>query len=310
MAGLAAVAGGAAAGTAALLRQRARRRAAARVSGLVLEACELIAAELGAGLPPGRCLDRAAREWPPLAAVAEAFRMGADVPAAFRQVAAAPGAADLRLVAAAWQVAHRTGQGLGRTRWTGWPPTCAPPRPARRVVEGELASARATARLVAGAAAAGPGDGLGGRRRPVGLPARHPRSGSAASPAGLALGLAGLAWIEAIARDVGPVVTAWLPTACAAAAAAALPRSARPLARRPASRSPRSATTAAGCAGPEPLWCVLARPRRGGRAWAGDPVLVAGVVVAVVVGVLVERAETPAQRRAAGRRCAATCRTW
>lgn len=197
---LAAVAGGGVAGMSALLRQRARRRAATRVSGLVLESCELIAAELGAGLPPGRCLDRAARVWPPLAAVAEAFRMGADVPGAFRQVAELPGAVDLRLVGAAWQVAHRTGQGLADTVQA----VAADLRAAaasRRVVEGELASARATARLVGGLPllALAMGSGAGGD--PWGFLLGTPL-GLGCLAGGLALGLAGLAWIESIARDV------------------------------------------------------------------------------------------------------------
>ena len=197
---VAAVLAAAGVGAGRLLRQRAGRRREQEVAARVLECCELMAAELGAGQPPGRCLAEAAAAWPPLAAVAEAFRMGADVPGAFRQLADDPGADDLRLVAAAWQVAHRTGQGLAETVQA----VAADLRAAaasRRVVEGELASARATARMVAGlpVLALAMGSGAGGD--PWGFLLGTP-AGVACLAAGLALGLAGLAWIESIARSV------------------------------------------------------------------------------------------------------------
>lgn len=135
----------------ALVRSLARGRDRARAErrrGEVLEACEAMAADLGAGQPPVRALGRAGEEWPELAPVAAAARVDADVPGALRQVADLPGAEQLRGVAAAWQVAHETGSGLApaiaraaaraRSR-----------RRTTRLVAAELSGARATARTLA-----------------------------------------------------------------------------------------------------------------------------------------------------------------
>ncbi len=194
------VAAGALAGALALWRQRAARMEAEHVGGRVLETCEQLAAELSVGQPPGLALRRAAALWPPVRPAAEAFRVGADVPDALRQTARAPGAGDLRLVAAAWQVSHRTGQGLAEAVDRVAVELRAA-RATRRVVAGELASARATARLVAGlpVLALAMGSGAGGD--PWGFLLGSP-AGLACLAGGAGFALTGLAWIEAIARDV------------------------------------------------------------------------------------------------------------
>lgn len=195
------VAAGVALGGSQLLRRRARRRAAAASGARVLECCELVAGELAAGQPPGRALDRAAAAWAELRPVAEAHSLGGDVPGALREVAHRPGAGDLRLLAAAWVVAHRTGGGLADAVHRA-AATIRRQRATRRVVEGELASARATARLVAAlpVLALLMGSGSGGDpfmfllTEPVGV---------ACLVAGLGFGFAGLWWIEAIADRAG-----------------------------------------------------------------------------------------------------------
>lgn len=183
-----------------LLRRQRAARAQLRVTSLVLEACESMAGDLRAGQPPARALARAALAWPALEPVVAADRLGGSVPLALRSVAGTAGAADLGVVAAAWEVSSRTGQGLAAAL-EDVRRSLRAEQATQRVVAGELASARATARLVAALPllALVMGSGVGGD--PVGfLLGTVP--GWVCLAGGLGLGLAGLAWIEAIAAGV------------------------------------------------------------------------------------------------------------
>lgn len=189
-----------AASAAWILRARRQASAARATAARVRESCESLAEELTAGAGPDRALARAARDWPSLGPVLAAHRVGLDVPTAWRRVAEAPGAGGLRLVAAAWQVSGRTGQGLAAAL-SRVAEDLRAGEASRRVVASELASARATGRLVAGLPVLAwlMGSGSGG----------DPLAWLLGGPAGwacLALGggllLGGLAWIELLARSV------------------------------------------------------------------------------------------------------------
>jgi tight adherence protein B len=141
----------AAAGAGAASREVARRRrtaAADRRAEMVLVTCDALVADLRAGQPPVTALVAAADDWPELAPVAAAARLGAGVPASLRTLADRPGAAQLRVVAAAWQVGHRTGAGLAGALAMATEQLRAD-RATARVVATEMAAAQATARLLA-----------------------------------------------------------------------------------------------------------------------------------------------------------------
>lgn len=180
---------------------RARRRATAeRRADRVHAFCLGLAGDLRAGEPPLRALDRAAVEWPEVAPVATAARIGADVPASLRALARLVGAEQLTVVAAAWQVAERSGSGLADAVDQA-ARSITERRTTRRLVRGDLASAHATARMMA----ALPfvmlllGGGLG--TDPVGFLTDTP-VGLACLGTGLALSYLGVRWLDRITEGV------------------------------------------------------------------------------------------------------------
>jgi len=186
--------------TAALAR-RSRARATADATRVqVIEACEAIASELRSGQPPLTALAHSLDTWPTLEPVVAACRLDADVPQAFRRISATPGAESLAEVASAWELAHRAGAGLAHAldrvvdNARGQLAT-------HRVVASELASAQATARMIA--------------LMPVVMIVLSDGSGAApwhflleTSPgltclgAGIGLALAGMWWIDRIVARV------------------------------------------------------------------------------------------------------------
>lgn len=182
-----------------VVRARRRREAEARAE-LVLLVCDGLASDLVAGQPPTRALERAARDWPELAPVVAAAGIGADVPTALRRVAVLPGAARLAVVAAAWQVAHRSGAGLAATISRA-ADGLRDERSTRRAVHGQLASARATARLLAALPVLFLLLGTGAGADPVGFLVDSP-VGLGCLAAGAGLAHVGVLWLDRITSRV------------------------------------------------------------------------------------------------------------
>lgn len=191
---------GCAAAAAFLVRQARRARSAERRQAQVVDVCEALVGELRAGQPLVTSLEHCGQVWPELEPVVAAGRLGADVPSALRRLAARPGAEGLREVAAAWQVAQQSGAGLA-TALAQVAGTARQRQSTRHLVRGELASAQATARLVAGlpVASLAMSAGIGGDPwhflfgTPVGL---------GCLGLGAVFAFAGLVWIDRIAAAV------------------------------------------------------------------------------------------------------------
>jgi tight adherence protein B len=179
-----------------LTQVRGRRRRDAR-RRQVLEFCDALTAELQAGLPAPIALERACAAWPEMAPVASASRLDGDVPSTLRAVARLPGSAGLTAVAAAWDVAERSGAGLAVV--------------VERVTESvrhdadaaaEVASAlgppRATARMLVALPVLGVGLGMSMGANPLDF-LLTTTPGLGCLFLGLMLALLGLVWVERLA---------------------------------------------------------------------------------------------------------------
>ena len=194
---LAAVVGVAAVGaTRGVDRARDERKAHERRL-VVVDFCEALVGELRAGRPVTLAIDRSVEVWPEAEPVAAAARLDASVPAALRRLSALPGAAAVRQLAAAWEISAGTGSGLVLAVEQVLETARSDDAMARRV-RAELASARATARLVTALplVVLVAAQGIGARPWQFLL---DTVPGVACLAAGVGLSLLGLRWIDHIA---------------------------------------------------------------------------------------------------------------
>lgn len=177
---------------------RTARKAALARSSAVREVCEVLAAELRAGRTPDEALVAAPKLFPELGPAVLAGKLGADVPAAVREIKAPGATGALHALAAAWSVADRSGAGLAVVldRLTT---KLRADEELREEVSAQLAAPRATARVVATLPLAGLGLGLGLGADPLAFLVGTP-VGLGCLLVGAGLVLAGLAWVERLAR--------------------------------------------------------------------------------------------------------------
>lgn len=184
-----------------VLRRNRRRREAAKQRAEVVRACQLVGGLLGLGQVPAEALRAAAARAPVLAEAAAVQTLGGEVAEVLRRASVRPGQEGLRELAAAWQVAERTGASMATTL-ASVAERLAAELTLRATVEAELSAPRATGRLLAALPLAGLGLGylLGGD--PVDF-LTSSWFGQLCLAVGAALGCAGLVWTELLADKHG-----------------------------------------------------------------------------------------------------------
>jgi tight adherence protein B len=181
-----------------LITQYRRRRSTLRARADVAHACTVLASYLRVGQVPAAALAIAAADCEVLRDSHRAGTLGGDVVEVWRQQARRAGHSGLLQLARAWQVSSETGAPMSTTL-DQVAASLAADQALTRVVNGELAAARATSKVMAVLPACGIGIGylLGGD------PARWLLSapaGWACLLSGVLLACAGVLWIEALAR--------------------------------------------------------------------------------------------------------------
>jgi tight adherence protein B len=181
-----------------LVAQYRRRRSARRARADVAHACTALAAYLRVGQVPSAALTMAAADCDVLREGHQAHTLGGDVVAVWRQQARRVGHRGLLELARAWQISVETGAPMSSTL-DQVATSLSADEELGRVVNSELAAARATSKVMAALPPCGIGLGylLGGD------PARWLLDGPAGWAClltGTLLACAGVLWIETLAR--------------------------------------------------------------------------------------------------------------
>jgi tight adherence protein B len=174
-----------------------RRRASERSAAEVVDACRLLAGLLRVGHVPVLAVRLAATDAPVLAEVVSVQQVGGSIPAALRRGSDRPGARGLAELAAAWEVAERTGASLTATLDALTERLSAEQKLAR-TVSAELSAPRASGRVLAVLPVAGIGLGYAIGGDPLHFLVTT-LVGQACLVGGVGLACAGVWWIERIA---------------------------------------------------------------------------------------------------------------
>jgi tight adherence protein B len=182
-----------------LITQHRRRRSALRARGEVAQACTVLASYLRVGQVPSAALAIAAADCQVLREGQQARTLGGDVIEVWRQQSGSAGHSGLLELARAWQGSIETGAPMSSTL-DQVAVSLAADQALTRVIDSELATARATSKVMAALPACGVGIGylLGGD------PGRWllaGPSGWACLLVGVLLACAGVLWIDALARQ-------------------------------------------------------------------------------------------------------------
>jgi len=178
--------------------QHRRRAATAARRAQVIEALDVLAAELVAGRPPVDALEGAATISAEFQVAHAAARLGGDVPGALELAAESPGAGGLRALAAAWRVAEESGAAFASLT-ERLADSLRADEVIHRQTAASLAGAHSTARILAGLPAFGIALGYSLGARPLTFLTATP-AGWVCLAAGLALTTLGLSWTTRLAE--------------------------------------------------------------------------------------------------------------
>ena len=179
----------------------ARTRSASwRTRGETIDALDLLAAELRAGVLPGHAIEALADDTPSLRPAAVAAAHGGDVGEALRAASATPGAGILADLAGAWHVAERAGAPLAHVL-DRVATNARDDAEVERDVQAEAAPARATGRLMAVLPVFGLSLGAGMGADPVRV-LTGTVVGASCLAGGVALACAGILWVDRIVDSV------------------------------------------------------------------------------------------------------------
>lgn len=175
-----------------------RRAAAAARRTQIIEALDVLAADLTAGRPPVDALEGAASISPDFHVAHAAAKLGGDVPGALELAAESPGATGLRALAAAWRVAEESGAAFAALT-ERLADSLRADETIHRQTEASLAGARSTARILAALPLFGIALGYGLGAKPLTFLTATP-PGWLCLTAGLTLTALGLHWTTHLSK--------------------------------------------------------------------------------------------------------------